>query len=110
MPDTFHDASTSRQSSTLPANGECRSPDAPPGGQARPPRPSGLPIFSTEQLTAAERQKLLDLQRRYRGAADLIEGCLDCGRVDRALDALQFLERDVGTLPTEIALRLGSNR
>lgn len=109
MPDTFQNASTSRQSATLPDNA-AHCPDADPAERRSAVRPSGLPIFSTESLTEAERQKLLDLQRRYRGAADLIEDCLDCGRVDRALDALQFLERDVGTLPTEIALRLGSNR
>ena len=73
-------------------------------------RPSGLPILSTEQLTEAERQQLLDLQWRCRSAALQIELCLRIGRVDAALDALQFLSSDVGARSTEIALRLGSNR
>lgn len=73
-------------------------------------RPRGLPILSTAVLTKAERQKLLDLQRRYRGAVALLEDCLECGRVDRALDGLQFLTRDVDGEPAAIALTLGSNR
>ncbi len=100
MPDTIQNDSTLQQSSQGP-NG------------VRPTnavRPAGLPILSTAQLTTAEREKLIDLQRRYRGAIQTIEDCLECGRVDRALDGLQILERDIGTLPVEIARSLGSNR
>lgn len=109
MPDTFQNASTSRQSSTLPDNA-AHCPDADPAERRSAVRPSGLPIFSTERLTEAERQKLLDLQRRYRGAADLIEDCLDCGRVDRALDALQHVIAETDGLPHRVAARLGSGR
>ena len=105
MPDTH--ASTSHQPSTLPANGERRWPDAPRSGRARP---TGLPILSTEPLTEAERQKLLDLQWRCRSAALEIELCLGIGRVDAALDTLQSLSSDVGIRSTEIAAALGSNR
>lgn len=107
MPDTIQNASTSHQPSTLPANGERRSPDAPRPGCARP---TGLPILSTEPLTTAERKKLLDLTWTYRCAALQIEMCLRIGRVDVALETLQSLERDIGTLPAEIARTLGSNR
>lgn len=105
MPDSH--ASTSHQSSAFPANGERRSPDAPRSGSTRP---TGLPIFSTERLTEAERQQLLDLQWRCLSAALQIELCLGIGRVDAALDTLQSLSSDVGIRSTEIALRLGSNR
>lgn len=105
MPD--NPASTSHQPSTLPANGERRSPDAHrPNGV----RPTGLPIFSTERLTEAERQQVLDLQWRCRSAALEIELCLGIGRVDAALDTLQSLLVDVGTRAAEIAAKLGSNR
>ena len=73
-------------------------------------RPSGLPIFSTEPLTEAERQQLLDLRRRCRSAAVQIELCLRIGRVDAALDTLQSLSSDVGIRSAEIAATLGSNR
>ncbi|WP_422036564.1 hypothetical protein [Reyranella sp.] len=73
-------------------------------------RPAGLPIFSTEPLTEAEQQQLLDLQWRCQSAALQIDLCLRIDRVDVALDTLQSVSSDVGIRATEIALRLGSNR
>lgn len=75
-----------------------------------PDRPCGLPIFCTEPLSTAERQKLLDLQERYQRAALAIELCLRIDKVDEALATLQFLTRDVDGVPATIALTLGSNR
>lgn len=75
-----------------------------------PERSRGLPIFSTEPLNEAERQKLLDLKRRYQGAALAIELCLRIDRVDEALKTMQFLTRDVDGQPILIAATLGSHR
>lgn len=106
MPDTIQNASTSHQPSTLPANGERRSADAPRPGCARP---TGLPIFSTEPLTTAEKALLELTSRAHRRHADLLDAVVREGRVATALAAMQELaelaERDART-----ALLLGSNR
>jgi hypothetical protein len=78
-----------------------------------PPSPErrshGLPIPSTERLTADEREALRVLARLHRLAADRLDEAVAVGRVDRGLEALELC----GTLevPVEQAtIRLGSNR
>lgn len=73
-------------------------------------RPSGLPIFSTEKLTSAERGELLHLQESFHTAALQIDLCLAIGRVDEALATLQSLTCDLDGRVAAIALTLGSNR
>lgn len=85
---------------TNPSQAERRSPD----------QPRGLPIFNTEPLNKAERQKLLHLQEQYQLAALQIELCLRIDRVDAALEVMQSLTSDLDGQPTAIALTLGSNR
>lgn len=72
--------------------------------------PAGLPIFSTERLNAVERDALRELQRRYELAAQTIADCLECGRVDRALDGLGFVSLDTDGLALRVAAKLGANR
>ena len=73
-------------------------------------RPAGLPILSTERLTAAERDALRELRRRYALAAETIADCLEAGRVDRALDGLGFVAGDTDGLALRVAAKLGANR
>ncbi len=73
-------------------------------------RPSGLPIFSTEKLTGAERAQMLALQEGYHRATLMIDLSLAIGRVDEALATLQALTRDLDGQAAAIAAALGSNR
>lgn len=72
--------------------------------------PAGLPILSTERLTAAERDALHELRRRYQMASETIADVLECGRVDRALDGLSHVIVETDGLPHRVAAKLGSNR
>ena len=73
-------------------------------------RPAGLPILSTERLTAAERDALRELRRRYQLAAATIEDCLEAGRVDRALDGLAHVVEETDGLALRVSAKLGANR
>ena len=93
---------------STPAPSEARSgPERRSGPIARP---AGLPILSTERLTAAERDALRELRRRYALAAETIADCLEAGRVDRALDGLAFVAGDTDGLALRVAAKLGANR
>lgn len=69
---------------------------------------TGLPILSTEPLTAAERQQLDRLARLLRTGAELIDAAIAVGRVDQALEALQQVA--VGEAVARVAQQLGRNR
>ncbi len=79
------------------------------GSERRSP-PAGLPLLSTTKLTAAERDGLRELRRRFQLAAATIDDALDCGRVDRALDGLQHVAGDTDGLALAAAAKLGRNR
>lgn len=108
MPDTFQNASTSQQSSALPDNA-AHCPDAHLAERRSAVRPSGLPIFSTEPLTTAEKALLQLTARAHRVHADSIEAAVRADRVDIALramhDLIELSERDAVTVRL-----LGSNR
>lgn len=70
---------------------------------------AGLPILSTEKLTAAEREALRELRRRFELAVQTIADCLECGRVDRALDGLGFVALDTDGLALRVAAKLGTD-
>jgi hypothetical protein len=72
--------------------------------------PAGLPILSTEKLTAAEREAMRELRRRYQLAVATIDDCLDAGRVDRALDGLQHVASETDGLALRVVAKLGANR
>ncbi len=72
-------------------------------------RPSGLPIFSTEPLTTAEKALLQLTARAHRRLADTVDQALAAGRVDTALAALQEATR-LAESDARIAILLGSNR
>ncbi len=108
MPDTFHTAATSRQSSTLPDNA-AHCPDATPAERRSAVRPSGLPIFSTEPLTTAEKALLQLTARAHRRLVDALDQALAAGRVDVALAAMQEAAR-LAESDARIAILLGSHR
>lgn len=72
-------------------------------------RPSGLPIFSTEPLTTAEKALLELTARAHRRIADALDVVVHQGRVTAALavmnEAASLAQTDART-----ALLLGSNR
>ena len=72
-------------------------------------RPSGLPIFSTEPLTTAEKALLELTARAHRRIAEALDAAVAAGRVDVALLTMQevaaLAETDART-----ARLLGSNR
>ena len=96
------------QSSALPDNA-AHCPDAPPAERRSAVRPSGLPIFSTEPLTTAEKALLQLTARAHRRLVDALDQAVAGGRVDRALFTLQEAARLAET-DARIALLLGSNR
>jgi hypothetical protein len=108
MPDTFQNASTSPQPSALPDNA-AHCPDAPSTERRSAVRPSGLPIFSTEPLTTAEKALLQLAARAHRRMADALDQALAGGRVDLALAAMQEAAR-LAESDARIATLLGSNR
>lgn len=77
----------------------------------RPPAaPSGLPIFSTERLTAAEREQIRAFRRRLEIAVEGLAEVLACNRVDRALDGLQQVAAALDGHALRVAAGLGRNR
>lgn len=90
-----------------PPAAERRSVPSPPGPA---PRPSGLPIFSTEPLTAAERERLRTLRRHFLVVAELLADIIELGRVDQALNALQEVARHCDGKALALAATLGSGR
>lgn len=74
------------------------------------PHAGGLPIFSTEKITAAEDAALGELARTYRLVADRIDEVRrGPGTVSRALEIANLAER-LGQTAGEIAVTLGTNR
>lgn len=73
-------------------------------------RPSGLPILSTEKLTAAEIARLKHAAQQHRLIADAIDGCLEIGRVDVALSVFGYAIPEQAAADTQTAVMLGSNR
>jgi hypothetical protein len=72
-------------------------------------RPSGLPIFCTEPLTAAERDGLLVLINQHETQANLLKLALLAGTVADALGAMR-VGVSLGQVEEALSLRLGSNR
>jgi hypothetical protein len=71
--------------------------------------PAGLAIFSTEPLSANEREVLRGLVRLHNLAIDLLNEAISRGRVVGALDALEMC----GTLAMSLEqakVRTGGNR
>lgn len=105
MPDTINNASTLQHSSTLPEIA-AQSPDAHrPNGV----RPSGLPLFSTERMTAAEAAGLNRLAQAHREQADRLEQAMQRGTVTAALATVMVGVR-LGQIEAEFSRLLGSNR
>jgi len=72
-------------------------------------RPSGLPIFATEPLTAAERDALRRAARVARLIAGQLEEAIEANTVAQALWAASHGAEASGVLD-ELAATLGSNR
>ena len=106
MPDNH--ASTSHQSSALP-DVALQRPDAPTAERRSAVRPTGLPIFSTELLTTAEKALLELTAREHRRAADRLDDAVRAGRVADGLAALQEVAQ-LAPMDALTAWRLGSNR
>lgn len=79
-------------------------------GERRSP---GLPLLSTAVLIPEERELMRRLGITCQSAATLIDDAIavdeGCGRVDRSLQALQFLA-DLGDRARRISVTLGSGR
>lgn len=85
---------------------------AAPSPERRSPA-TGLPILSTEPLTAAEREEVRAVIRRYDAAAHELAFLLGFGqpaRVDQTLDALQRAAASTDGSALKAALALGRNR
>ena len=72
-------------------------------------RSSGLPILSTEPLTAPERDLLRGLARQHKLAVDLLNEAIDRDRVDGALESLEMCSTLV-LLVQQAKIRMGGNR
>ena len=72
-------------------------------------RPSGLPIFCTERLTASESSGLARLVQAHREQADLLERAMQMGTVTGALATMMVGVR-LGQIEAELSQLLGSNR
>jgi antitoxin (DNA-binding transcriptional repressor) of toxin-antitoxin stability system len=83
--------------------------DAVEATQGATMRPTGLPIASIEPLTAKEREALRDLARALRLSADRVDEALETGRVDRGMEACNFVG-ELGTIAQRAAAVLGSGR
>lgn len=83
--------------------------DTQDGERRSPARPVGLPIFSTEPLTAAERDALRRAARVVRLIADRLDEAVEANRVAHALWAVTSGAED-GQVLVNLAARLGSNR
>lgn len=83
--------------------------DVPASERRSRPRPSGLPIFVTERLTAAERDGLRNAARALRLAADKLD---EARALDRVAFALQATVDglDAGRALDALATTLGSLR
>lgn len=92
----------------LPAPGPTSGPTQ-DGERRSPARPAGLPILSTEPLTAAEREALREAARIIRLIAQALDEALEANRVDRALWAVTH-GADAGQVLVDLAARFGSNR
>ena len=80
-----------------------------PVGHSRERCSSGLPILSTEKLTAPERDLLRSLARQHKLAVDLLNEAIDRDRVDGALESLEMCS--TLALPVQQAkIRMGDNR
>lgn len=79
-----------------------------PASERRSPT-TGLPILSTEPLTAAERDMLRRLDRALRLAADRVAEAIERGRVEHGLEALQIID-SVSITARQTAVALGSRR
>lgn len=72
-------------------------------------RPSGLPIFCTERLTAAERKGLQMLIDQHQTQASMLKLALVAGTVVDALGAMR-LGVSLGQTEEAMSLKLGGNR
>lgn len=81
----------------------------PADSRAAEARPSGLPIFCTEPLTAAERTGLQMLVDQHEKHVALLKLALLAGTVAGALGVLR-VGVSLGQVEEAMALKLGSNR
>lgn len=88
----------------LPGNDGDRRAPAPANG-----RLSGLPIFATEPLTAAEREALRRAARIARLIAESLDEAVDANRVSQALWAVTH-SADAGQVLVDLAAQIGRNR
>lgn len=77
--------------------------------RAVPTSAGGLPIVSTEPLTAAERESLHQLGRALRLAADRVDEAVATNRVAHGLEACA-LAGDAGLTARRVGVTLGSRR
>jgi hypothetical protein len=72
--------------------------------------PTGLPILSTESLTAAERKALRDLRQRFVMASLQIADALDIGTVANGIATLQAIAEQSDGIALRTAAKLGGGR